>query len=81
MRLNIGIGDSRIIDVTTARTVSGPGQKPLSVQIPTVENRAYNVTAELASGDSLLLHPLEDTARHRRSYILITPRIVTPVLE
>lgn len=79
VRLQIGIGDSRIIDVATATAVAGPDGKPLSVQIPSVENRAYNISAELASGESLLLHPLEETAKHRRSYILITARIVTPV--
>jgi len=78
VRIQIGIGDSRIIDVSTATAASGPNDKPLSVQIPTVENRAYNIAAELASGESLLLHPLEETTKHRRSYILITPRIVTP---
>ncbi len=81
VRMKIGIGDTRIIDVTTATAVAGPDGKPLRVQIPSVENRAYNVTAELSSGESLLLHPLEETAKHRRSYIVITPRIVTPVAE
>jgi hypothetical protein len=79
VRLHINIADSRIIDVTTATAVTRPDGKPLSVQVPSVENRSYNVAADLASGESLLLHPLEETAKHRRSYILITARIVTPV--
>jgi hypothetical protein len=76
VRLQIGIVDSRITDVTTATVVAGPNEAPLSVQVPSIERHAYNVSAELSSGESLLLHPLEETSDHRRSYIVITTRII-----
>jgi hypothetical protein len=33
----------------------------------------------LTSGESLLLHPLEEKPDHRRNYIVITARIISPV--
>jgi hypothetical protein len=78
VRLQIGIVDSRITDVAVATVVRGPNEKPLSVQVPSVERRAYDVSADLPSGESLLMQPLEVTPGHRRSYIIITATIFSP---
>ncbi len=77
VRLQLGIVDSRIADVAVATVVRGPNEKPLSVQVPSVERRACDVSAELPSGASLLLQPLEERRDRRRNYIVITATILT----
>jgi hypothetical protein len=59
--------------------VGGPNERPLSVQVPSIVRRACTASAELTSGESLLLHPLEEKPGHRRNYIVITATIISSV--
>jgi beta-lactamase regulating signal transducer with metallopeptidase domain len=77
VRLQIGIVDSHVTDMTFTTVVGGPDDRPLTVQVPSFERRAYSVSAELSTSESLLLHPLEETAGHRRRYIVVTAMILT----
>jgi beta-lactamase regulating signal transducer with metallopeptidase domain len=75
VRLSCRILCSRITDVQTAGIADGANGESLTVQVPTVEQQRFSASAEVKSGETLLMSPLCRDEQGQQFYVLVTPRI------